>query len=56
MLELTTASFKPLDVVLLELSSSNEDSNCSKTSEVGALGIGMSISFRYGFRANWLLG
>ena len=44
MFELIATCSKPLDIVLLELSGSDEDSDCSKTSGVGALKIGMSVS------------
>ena len=54
--ELATTSLKPLDVVLLELSDSNEDLRRLKTSEVEALGIEMSVRCRYGFRADCQLG
>ena len=53
--QLATISFKPHDVISLELSSSNEDSGHLKTSGVGGLEIGMSISCRCSFKANWQL-
>ena len=50
----SATSFEPLvSLVSLELSYSAEDSGLLKTSAVGALGIGMSVSRRYGFRADW---
>ena len=51
--ELVATNSKPLGVVSLEISGSDEDFGRSKISGTGALGIGMSVSRRYGFRADW---
>ena len=53
--ELAATNSKSL-VASLELSGSDEDSGRSKTSEEGALGIGMSVPCGTGFRADWQLG
>ena len=51
--ELVATNSKSLGVISPEISGSDEDSGRSKISGTGALGIGMSVSCRYGFRADW---
>ena len=54
-LDLAATNSKSLDVASLELSVSDEDSGCSKTSGRGGLGIGMLVPCGTGFRADWQL-
>ena len=54
--ELAATSCKSLDVALLELSGSDEDSGHSNTIAEGALGIGMSVPCETGFSVDWQLG
>ena len=54
--DLAATNSKSLGVALLELSGSDEGSECLKTSGGGALGIGMSVPCGTGFRADWQLG
>ena len=53
MFDLAATNSKSLDVASLELSGSDEDSECSKTSGGGALGIGMRNWFQ-GRLATWI--
>ena len=52
MFELAATNSKSLDVALLELFGSDEDSGRSKTSGKEALEIGMSVPCGTGFRAD----
>ena len=54
--DLAATNSKSLDIASLELSGSDKDPECLKTSGGGALGIGMSVPCRTGFRADWQLG